>query len=69
MDNEISELIKQKLLEYPELPSRTLARMIYALNKDIFRDIEDVRTKIRYYRGKAGDERRKEVLKRYGKYF
>ena len=69
MDNEISELIKQKLLEYPDLPSRTLARMIYAMNSDIFISMESVRDKIRYYRGKAGDERRKEVLKRYGKYF
>ena len=69
MDNEISELIKQKLLEYPYLPSRTLARMIYAMNSDIFISIESVRDKIRYYRGRTGDERRKVVLKRYGKYF
>lgn len=69
MDNEISELIKQKLLEYPDLPSRTLARMIYAMNSDIFKDIETVRTKIRYYRGKTGNAARKKVLKSYGEYF
>ena len=69
MDKEICQLIKDKLAEYPELPSRTLARMIYAMNSDIFVSIESVRDKIRYYRGKAGDERRKAVLKRYGKYF
>lgn len=69
MDKEICQLIKDKLAEYPELPSRTLARMIYGMNKDIFKDIETVRTKIRYYRGKTGNAARKKVLKSYGKYF
>ncbi len=69
MDNEISELIKQKLLEYPDLPSRTLARMIYAMNKDLFRDIETVRSRIRYYRGAMGEDLKKVVSKKYGKCF
>lgn len=69
MYKEIGELVKQKLIEYPDVPTRTLARMIYAMNKDLFRDVETVRARIRYYRGAMGEDLRKVVSRKYGKCF
>lgn len=66
---EVQNLIKEKLIEYPDLPSRTLAKIIYAMNPQIFLSMESVRSCIRYYRGKTGDSRRKVVKKTYGEYF
>ena len=44
------EIVKE-YLEHPEwgtLPSLTLARLIYKDNVEVFKDVEDVRSKIRY---------------------
>lgn len=53
--------IVQEYLEHPEwgqLPSLTLARLIYKDNAEVFKDVEDARGHIRYYRGQRGDGRR-----------
>jgi predicted phosphodiesterase len=55
------EIVKE-YLEHPEwgqLPSLTLARLIYKDNVEVFKDVEDVRSKVRYYRGQIGDASRK----------
>ena len=54
------EIVKE-YLEHPEwgnLPSLTLARLIYKDNVEVFKDVEDVRNKIRYYRGQSGKYRK-----------
>ena len=62
------EIVKE-YLEHPEwgkLPSLTLARLIYKDNKEVFKDVEDVRSKVRYYRGQFGDApRNRESIKEY----
>jgi len=69
MNNILGNLIKEKLSEYPDLPSRTIARMIYGMNKDIFKNVDCVYYMVRYYRGRAGNKNRKIILGCYGKYF
>lgn len=40
--------------EFADLPALTLARKIYNENKKVFKSIDQVRSIIRYYRGKRG---------------
>ena len=54
----IKKMIKDAVRDNPDIPSRTLARMIYFQNVQIFKDIESVRSSIRWYRGKNGKESR-----------
>lgn len=55
----------QIVLEYlndevtKELPSHSLAQLIYKKNKKVFKDVENVRSLIRYYRGQRGNVDRK----------
>lgn len=53
---EIGEIVKDFLRKHPETPSRTIARWINSRYPKI--EIEDVRSLIRYYRGKSGAEHR-----------
>lgn len=69
MREKIRELILAQIVKYPDTPSRTLARMIYAMNPDAFLNVEVVRGYIRYYRGRKGVEARKNLIKKYGKPF
>lgn len=49
--------IVNEYLEHPEwgqLPSLTLARLIYKHNSEAFKDVENVRSMIRKYRGQSG---------------
>lgn len=43
------------------LPSKSLAELIYKKNKKAFKDVENVRSVIRYYRGQYGDGNRKKI--------
>lgn len=44
---------------YKDLPSNTLAKVIYRDNPELFNSLETVRSKIRYVRGKSGEYKRK----------
>ena len=48
------EIVKEALKLYPNLPSLSLARKLYADNIEVYNSIEEVRTRIRYYRGATG---------------
>ena len=54
------KVIFEWLEKWPDLPSMTLARMIYNAddNHKLFTNIDTVRTRIRYYRGKSGERNR-----------
>ena len=54
----ITKMIKDAVRDNPDVPSRTLARMIYSQNIQIFKDLESVRSSIRWIRGKCGEESR-----------
>lgn len=62
MKNEfVSNLIKSYLTKHPNLPSLTLARLIYKQNNKQFKNIEAVRTCLRYYRGKIGKSNKEKI--------
>jgi predicted phosphodiesterase len=48
------EIVTPYLEKYPEMPSLTLAKLIYKENKEAFNTIETVRSLIRSYRGASG---------------
>jgi len=56
----------QIVLEYlndevtKNLPSKSLAELIYKKNKKVYKDVENVRDLIRYYRGQKGNRLRKQ---------
>jgi predicted phosphodiesterase len=54
-------IVKEYLTKFPSLPSLTLAKKIYNENKLQFSNIESVRSHVRLYRGKQGDENRKDL--------
>jgi len=54
-----AEIVKTYLKKYPSTPSLTLAKKIFKENKKQFNTIESVRTSVRTYRGKAGEQNRK----------
>ena len=57
----VSNLIKSYLTKFPKLPSMTLAKKIYAENNKTFTDVEAVRSCLRYYRGKKGEQSKKDL--------
>ena len=55
--------------KFPNTPSRTLARICYRDNPELFNGEDDARLKIRYYRGASGDKNRKKLKnKKYVRY-
>lgn len=70
MGNEtINKFILDYLVKYKDLPTRTLAKIIYHDNPYLFKNLEYVRRTVRYYRGASGKKDRKTVLNKYGKTF
>jgi len=62
------KLTGDKVLEYldkfPNTPSLTLAKVIYKENKELYRDVEHVRSIVRHYRGANGHKSRESLLNR-----
>jgi len=54
----ISDEIDSALSDFPEIPTRTLAKRIYNDHKKFFKDIEQVRSAIRRRRGNGGKQTR-----------
>ena len=48
------EIVKDYLSKWPDLNSLTLARLVYNANPETFKDIDSVRSFIRYYRDNKG---------------
>ena len=58
-----TEIVFEYLEKFPEAPSKTLARKIYAENTAFFDSFESVYLKVRYYRGQSGKELRNKINK------
>lgn len=56
-----ADIIKEYLNKFPDLPSLTLAKVIYKDHSALFMSIEDVRSNIRYYRGTSGSRNKKRM--------
>lgn len=48
-------------LKYPNLTDHALAKKLYADNKLLYKDVEDARAKVRYYRGHNGQANRDDI--------
>lgn len=54
MIQQTTKVIVEYLKRFPTLPSSTLAKKIYLDNKELFKDSEQIRCSLRYYRGSKG---------------
>lgn len=50
----LEEELDKVLTEFPEVPTRTLAKRVYSQHKKFFKDIEQVRSALRRRRGNSG---------------
>lgn len=48
------EIVKAKCRQFPKLPTKTLARLIYKEHRQLFSSLEACRDSVRYYRGNHG---------------
>ena len=53
------EIVREYLSKYPEMPKRTMARLIEKENKEVFTGYEQIRKLIGYHTGANGDHSRK----------
>ena len=58
------EITTAALDKYPDLPSRTLARLLHKQHPEIYVSVELARTAIRVMRGAHGQEHRKHLRNR-----
>lgn len=63
------DITLQEIAKFPDTPILTLAKKIYKENKSVFKDVEDARYIIRYYKGKSGDVNRARVERTTGAVF
>jgi predicted phosphodiesterase len=60
-----SEIAREYRIKYGmDMPTLTLARIMYNENKEVFKNVEDARTRLRYIEGKTGSQHRKDVGKK-----
>lgn len=64
MERISGQIVKEHLEKHPQLPSLTLAKLIYNENSAAFTNIETVRSLIRRYRGRSGKKMRDTLLDR-----
>lgn len=57
--SERTQLVLKYLNKYPETPSTTLAKALYKQHPSHFKNVEQCRYAIRYYRGKCGEKNRR----------
>ena len=50
-----TEIVRENLLKFPDIPTMTLAKKIYKEHLKYFRDLESVRSAIRRVRGQSGE--------------
>lgn len=59
-----NEKVNEVMNRFPDLPSRTLARVLFAEAPELFSSIDHARSIVRYLRGTNGDKNRKCVKNR-----
>lgn len=57
-----TQIVLEYLEKFPEAPSKTLARKIYAENTAFFQSMEHTYTRVRYYRGQTGKKSRERMV-------
>ena len=64
-----SEIAKEYLIKFPNTPNLTLAKKIYAENKSVYTNLEQVRTHIRALKGATGTWHKQNVHVEFRKEF
>lgn len=54
-----SDLVKEACIQHPDLPSRTIARMLFTKHRRLWSSVEAARIAVRYRRGRHGDYHRR----------
>jgi len=57
------EVAKELISRFPDTPTMTLAKKLYAENPILFSSLDNARCVIRYHRGQAGEHNRKHIPK------
>ena len=60
-----SDIVKRYCAKYPEIASKTLAKMIFTENPNIWINSESARNMVRHYRNAAGDAKRNQKGERF----
>lgn len=55
------KLICEYLGKFQDLPTLTVSKLIYSQHNLLFKDVEEIRSKIRYYRGNSGERAKMEL--------
>ena len=66
---ELTKIVFDFVKDNPDIPSQTLAKIIYFKNPQIFKDVESIRTTVRYFRGKRGKDKLNSLINKHGKSF
>ncbi len=53
------DVVLSYITQFPDLPNKTLASLIFTKEEGLFTDVESARGMIRYYKGAQGESRRK----------
>lgn len=61
MRNQKSTICREYIKKYPDYPNLKLARIIYAENNLLFKDVEEARDRVRYCIGQRGNKDRKRI--------
>lgn len=54
-----SKVLFEVFEKYPDLPTRTIARLLHKQYPELFPSLEIARNSVNYYRGTHGDKHRK----------
>lgn len=65
----IEKIYNEYLTQYPDLPTLTLARLIYKNNPEVFKNLENVRQGILYRRGKQGKSKKQQAQNNHSMFF
>lgn len=55
------DIVKEYIKKYPSLDSKRIARLIVSEIPELFKDVENARTSVRYYRGACGEYNRLKI--------
>jgi len=56
-----SDVAREYRKQFPDMPTLKLARIVYAKNNILYKDVEDTRTSLRHIEGKSGKIRKKQL--------
>lgn len=57
------DIVKQYIDQFPNLPNRTLASLMFTREEGLFSNIENARDRVRYYKGAHGSKDLKSAMK------